>query len=122
MIKEFILAPGISVKKFSTIKSPPNPLKTRENKEAPNKIKKVIGIFKAYCTRVGSGPFTTELLDDIGKEIQKIGHEFGSTTGRSRRCGWLDLPALKYATMINGITELVITKVDVLSHLEKIKV
>ena len=88
----------------------------------PNKIKKVIGIFKAYCTRVGSGPFTTELLDDIGKEIQKIGHEFGSTTGRSRRCGWLDLPALKYATMINGITELVITKVDVLSHLEKIKI
>ncbi|MEC8538066.1 MAG: adenylosuccinate synthase [Bacteroidota bacterium] len=88
----------------------------------PNKIKKVIGIFKAYCTRVGSGPFTTELHDNIGKEIQKIGHEFGSTTGRSRRCGWLDLPALKYATMINGITELVITKIDVLSSLEKIKV
>ncbi len=89
---------------------------------APNKINNVIGIFKAYCTRVGSGPFATELFDHIGKKIQKTGNEFGSTTGRSRRCGWLDLPALKYATMINGVTELVITKIDVLTNLKKIKV
>ena len=89
---------------------------------APNKIKKVIGIFKAYCTRVGSGPFPTELNDKIGKRIQKDGHEFGSTTGRSRRCGWLDLPALKYATIINGVTDLVITKIDVLTNLSTIKI
>ena len=89
---------------------------------SPNKIKKVIGIFKAYCTRVGSGPFPTELHDQIGKKIQKKGHEFGATTGRSRRCGWLDLPALKYATLINGVTDLVITKIDVLTNLKKIKV
>ena len=89
---------------------------------APNKIKNVIGIFKAYCTRVGSGPFPTELDDKIGKKIQKNGHEFGSTTGRSRRCGWLDLPSLKYASMINGVTELVITKIDVLTSIKKIKI
>ena len=89
---------------------------------APNKIKNVIGIFKAYCTRVGSGPFPTELNDKIGKKLQKNGHEFGSTTGRSRRCGWLDLPSLKYATMINGVTDLVITKIDVLTSIEKIKI
>ncbi len=89
---------------------------------APNKIKKVIGIFKAYCTRVGSGPFPTELKNEIGRKIQKMGHEFGSTTGRSRRCGWLDLPALKYATIINGVTELVITKIDVLTSFKTIKV
>ncbi len=89
---------------------------------APNKIKNVIGIFKAYCTRVGSGPFPTELNDKIGKKIQKNGHEFGSTTGRSRRCGWLDLPSLKYASMINGVTELVITKIDVLTSIKKIKI
>ena len=89
---------------------------------APNKIGKVFGIFKAYCTRVGSGPFPTELFDKTGEKIQKIGHEFGATTGRSRRCGWLDLPALKYAIKINGVTELMMMKADVLSQLDKIKV
>ena len=89
---------------------------------SPNKIKKVIGIFKAYCTRVGSGPFPTELEDETGREIQKLGHEFGATTGRSRRCGWLDLPALKYSILINGVTDLVITKIDVLNTLQKIKI
>ena len=71
---------------------------------APNKIKKVVGIFKAYCTRVGSGPFPSELDNEVGEEIRKLGHEFGATTGRERRCGWIDLPALKYAIMINGVT------------------
>jgi len=89
---------------------------------APNKINKVIGIFKAYCTRVGSGPFPTELKNEIGRKIQKLGHEFGATTGRSRRCGWLDLPALKYSILINGVTDLVITKIDVLNTLKKIKI
>lgn len=89
---------------------------------APNKINNVIGIFKAYCTRVGSGPFPTELFDETGKRIQEVGHEFGATTGRSRRCGWLDLPALKYAIMINGVTELSMMKADVLSGLDAIKV
>jgi len=89
---------------------------------APNKIGNVIGIFKAYCTRVGSGPFPTELDDAVGEKIRKIGNEFGSTTGRSRRTGWLDLPALKYAVMINGVTELIMMKADVLSGFEMIKV
>ena len=89
---------------------------------SPNKINKVIGIFKAYCTRVGSGPFPTELNDETGLKMQKLGHEFGSTTGRSRRCGWLDLPALKYSILINGVTDLVITKIDVLNTFETIKV
>ncbi|HEY6161862.1 MAG TPA: adenylosuccinate synthase [Bacteroidia bacterium] len=89
---------------------------------APNKIGDVIGIFKAYCTRVGSGPFPTELLDDTGEKMRKVGNEFGSTTGRPRRCGWLDLPALKYAIMINGVTELIMMKADVLSVFETIKV
>ncbi len=89
---------------------------------APNKIGNVIGIFKAYCTRVGSGPFPTELDDEVGEKIRKIGNEFGSTTGRSRRTGWLDLPALKYAVMINGVTELIMMKADVLSGFETIKV
>ncbi len=89
---------------------------------APNKIGKVIGIFKAYCTRVGSGPFPTELNDEIGELIRKTGNEYGSTTGRLRRCGWLDLPALKYAIMISGVTELVMMKADVLSQFETIKV
>ena len=89
---------------------------------APNKINNVIGIFKAYCTRVGSGPFPTELNNKLGEEIQKLGNEFGSTTGRSRRCGWLDLPALKYSILINGVTELIITKIDVLNSLKTIKV
>ncbi|MGM0504947.1 MAG: adenylosuccinate synthase, partial [Bacteroidota bacterium] len=89
---------------------------------APNKIGKVIGIFKAYCTRVGSGPFPTELENTEGEKLRKQGHEFGATTGRPRRCGWLDLPALKYAIMLNGVTELVVTKADVLSGFETIKV
>ena len=89
---------------------------------APNRIGNVIGIFKAYCTRVGSGPFPTELLDDTGERMRKEGNEFGSTTGRPRRCGWLDLPALKYAIMINGVTELIMMKADVLSIFETIKV
>ena len=89
---------------------------------APNKIGEVFGIFKAYCTRVGSGPFPTELFDNIGKEIQKVGNEFGATTGRSRRCGWLDIPALKYAIKINGVTQLMMMKADVLSMLEKIRI
>ena len=89
---------------------------------APGTIGKVIGIFKAYCTRVGSGPFPTELFDETGKRMQDAGHEYGATTGRPRRCGWLDLPALKYAVMINGVTELIITKADVLSHFDVIKV
>jgi adenylosuccinate synthase len=89
---------------------------------APTKIGNVIGIFKAYCTRVGSGPFPTELHDIDGENIRKEGNEFGSTTGRPRRCGWVDLPALKYAVMINGVTELSMMKADVLSVFEKIKV
>ena len=89
---------------------------------APNKIKDVYGIFKAYCTRVGSGPFPTELFNDVGESIGKVGNEFGATTGRKRRCGWLDLPALKYAIAINGVTKLMMMKADVLSHLDSIKV
>jgi adenylosuccinate synthase len=88
----------------------------------PNKIDRVIGIFKAYCTRVGSGPFPTELEDENGEELRRVGNEFGATTGRPRRCGWLDLPALKYSIMINGVTELNMMKVDVLSQFSKIKV
>lgn len=89
---------------------------------APSKIGKVIGIFKAYCTRVGSGPFPTELLNQEGEDLRKAGNEFGSTTGRPRRCGWLDLPALKYAIMINGVTELVMMKSDVLNIFDEVKV
>jgi adenylosuccinate synthase len=89
---------------------------------APTRIGRVIGIFKAYCTRVGSGPFPTELHDEIGEQIRKEGHEFGSTTGRPRRCGWIDLPQLKYAIMINGVTELSMMKADVLSCFDKINV
>jgi adenylosuccinate synthase len=89
---------------------------------APNKIGEVIGIFKAYCTRVGSGPFPSELFDEVGERLARIGNEFGSTTGRSRRCGWIDLPALKYAININGVTQLNMMKADVLSGLESIKV
>ncbi|RKD16292.1 adenylosuccinate synthase [Pelobium manganitolerans] len=87
---------------------------------APNKIGEVVGIFKAYCTRVGGGPFPTELENEVGEELRKVGHEFGATTGRPRRCGWIDLPALKYAIMLNGVTQLVMTKADVLSGFEKI--
>lgn len=89
---------------------------------APREIGEVIGIFKAYCTRVGGGPFPTELEDETGEELRKIGHEFGATTGRPRRTGWIDLPALKYAIMLNGVTQLVMTKADVLSGFEKIYV
>lgn len=86
----------------------------------PTHIQKVIGVFKAYTTRVGSGPFPTELNDEIGKKIQMDGHEFGATTGRSRRCGWLDLVALKYAIRVNGITNLALMKLDVLSGHERV--
>lgn len=89
---------------------------------APRHIGRVYGIFKAYCTRVGSGPFPTELENETGEAIRKAGNEFGATTGRPRRCGWLDLPALKYAIMINGVTDLIMTKPDVLSGFETIRV
>ncbi|MEY2971453.1 MAG: hypothetical protein RL738_294 [Bacteroidota bacterium] len=89
---------------------------------APNRIGEVIGIFKAYCTRVGSGPFPTELDNDLGEEIRQKGHEFGSTTGRPRRTGWLDLVALKYAVEVNGVTQLMMMKADVLSGLESLDV
>jgi adenylosuccinate synthase len=89
---------------------------------APNKVGEVIGIFKAYCTRVGSGPFPTELKNEVGEEIRKIGHEYGATTGRDRRCGWIDLPALKYAVMVNGATQLSMMKADVLDTFEYIEV
>ncbi len=81
---------------------------------APQQIKDVMGVTKAYCTRVGSGPFPTELFDSVGDELRKIGQEFGATTGRPRRCGWIDLVALKYACMVNGVTKLIMTKADVL--------
>ena len=89
---------------------------------APNKIKDVFGIFKAYTTRVGSGPFPTELHNNIGSTMAKIGNEFGSTTGRPRRCGWLDLVALKYSIQINGVTQLMMMKSDVLSGFDKVKI
>lgn len=89
---------------------------------APNKIKNVLGIFKAYATRVGSGPFPTELFDKNGETMGRVGNEFGATTGRPRRCGWLDLVALKYAVQINGVTELMMMKADVLSNFKTIKV
>lgn len=89
---------------------------------APNKIGEVYGIFKAYCTRVGSGPFPTELNDEVGELLRKTGNEFGATTGRPRRCGWLDLPALKYTAMINGVTQLIMMKADILTAFEEIKV
>ena len=88
----------------------------------PSAIKNVYGIFKAYCTRVGSGPFPTELDDDMGQHLRDKGHEYGSTTGRPRRCGWLDIPALKYAININGVTQLMMMKADVLSGLDEIHV
>jgi len=88
----------------------------------PSGVGQVFGIFKAYCTRVGSGPFPTELFDKTGEKLREKGHEFGATTGRPRRCGWLDLPALKYAIMLNGVTELKMMKADVLSGFHEIKV
>ena len=89
---------------------------------APSKIGKVYGIFKAYCTRVGSGPFPTELFDETGEKIRQIGHEFGAVTGRPRRCGWLDLVALKYTVMVDGVTDLIMMKSDCLDSFETIKV
>ncbi len=89
---------------------------------APARVGEVFGIFKAYCTRVGSGPFPTELNDEDGQRIRDLGHEYGATTGRPRRCGWLDLPALKYAIMINGVTRLFMMKADVLSGFNEIKI
>jgi adenylosuccinate synthase len=89
---------------------------------SPHKIGEVYGIFKAYSTRVGSGPFPTELLDEEGEKIRKLGNEFGSTTGRPRRCGWIDLPSLKYSIMINGVTQLLMMKADVLNSFPTIKV
>lgn len=88
---------------------------------APQKIKEVIGVTKAYCTRVGSGPFPTELFDGIGEKLRKTGNEFGATTGRPRRCGWNDLVALQYACMINGVTQVVMTKADVLDTFDELK-
>jgi adenylosuccinate synthase len=87
---------------------------------APNKVGAVYGIFKAYCTRVGGGPFPTELNNEVGENLRALGHEFGATTGRARRCGWIDLPALKYAIMLNGVTELIMMKADVLDTFETI--
>jgi adenylosuccinate synthase len=88
---------------------------------APNKVKEVIGIAKAYCTRVGSGPFPTELDDETGERIRQVGHEFGATTGRKRRTGWIDLPALRYAIMLNGVTQIAMTKADVLNDFDSIE-
>ncbi|MCX2744937.1 adenylosuccinate synthase [Mangrovivirga sp. M17] len=89
---------------------------------APSQIGEVFGIFKAYCTRVGSGPFPTELHDETGEKLRELGSEFGATTGRPRRCGWLDLPALKYAVMLNGVTQLYMMKADVLNDFKELKV
>jgi adenylosuccinate synthase len=89
---------------------------------APQKIKEVIGVTKAYCTRVGSGPFPTELHDETGERLRKIGNEFGATTGRPRRCGWIDLVALDFACMVNGVTQVVMTKADVLDAFDELSV
>lgn len=89
---------------------------------APQKINEVIGITKAYCTRVGSGPFPTELNDALGEELRKVGNEFGATTGRPRRCGWIDLVALRFACMVNGVTSIVMTKADVLDEFKELSV
>ena len=89
---------------------------------SPHNIGKVFGVFKAYCTRVGSGPFPTELKNETGIKLREGGREFGSTTGRPRRCGWLDLPALRYAIMLNGVDSLIMMKADVLNPFEKISV
>lgn len=89
---------------------------------SPNKIGDVYGIFKAYCTRVGSGPFPSELNDEVGQKLRDHGHEYGATTGRPRRCGWIDIPALKYSIMVNGVTQLCMMKSDILSHFDTISV
>lgn len=88
---------------------------------SPRHIRKVYGIFKAYCTRVGSGPFPTELDNEVGEEIRKAGGEFGATTGRARRTGWLDMPLLRYAITLNGVTDLIMTKSDVLSDMSEVQ-
>jgi adenylosuccinate synthase len=88
---------------------------------SPNRVGKVFGIFKAYCTRVGMGPFPTELNDETGQKMRDVGNEYGSTTGRPRRCGWIDLVALNYSIMINGVTELIMMKTDVLDDFDTIK-
>jgi adenylosuccinate synthase len=88
---------------------------------APQHIREVIGVSKAYCTRVGSGPFPTELNDATGERLRKTGNEFGATTGRPRRCGWIDLVALNFAMMVDGVTQLCITKIDVLNEFEELK-
>ena len=87
----------------------------------PNKIGEVYGIMKAYCTRVGAGPFPTELFDETGKKIRDLGHEYGAVTGRERRCGWIDLVALRYSIMVNGVTQLIMMKSDVLDGFDTIK-
>lgn len=89
---------------------------------APSRIGRVMGISKAYCTRVGAGPFPTELFDETGRRLCELGHEFGATTGRARRCGWIDIPALRYACMLNGVTDLFITKPDVMNDFETVNV
>ena len=89
---------------------------------SPKQINEVMGVTKAYCTRVGGGPFPTELNDAIGEELRKLGSEFGATTGRPRRCGWIDLVALKYACMLNGVTQVIMTKADVLDSFDELKV
>lgn len=89
---------------------------------SPNRIQDIIGIVKAYCTRVGEGPFPTELTDKVGHHLGSVGAEFGTTTGRSRRVGWLDIPQMRYSNLINGFTELNLTKLDVLTGLSKVKI
>jgi len=89
---------------------------------APQQINEVMGVTKAYCTRVGGGPFPTELEDATGEELRKTGNEFGATTGRPRRCGWIDLVALKYTCMLNGVTKMIMTKADVLDNFKDLKV
>jgi adenylosuccinate synthase len=89
---------------------------------APQRIGEVYGVIKAYCTRVGAGPFPTELHDDMGEKLRAVGKEFGATTGRPRRCGWIDIPQIKYTIMINGVTQLVMTKIDVLDQFDEISV
>ncbi len=88
---------------------------------APSAIGRVMGITKAYCTRVGAGPFPTELFDEVGRDLCELGHEYGATTGRSRRCGWIDIPALRYACMLNGVTDLIVTKPDVMNDFDEVK-
>ena len=88
----------------------------------PSAVETTIGIMKAYTTRVGGGPFPTELTNEIGERLQKVGHEFGATTGRPRRCGWLDLNVVKFSNKINGLTSINMTKLDVLSGIKKLKV